>query len=172
MTAMTQRLPWYRLTGARLSILVIIAMSLFGLVGVLWGIQNPKQVEVQYIDGGPESGYAIGKVVPFPEQNVYVIGLENGQLRALDGVVRTNHCVVEYRPDDPRGVDRNPRGLPGVFVDPCSGAVWAANGDAISGADESLRTFSVMGVNAADGTRRVEIEVIGDRHPEPLSPSK
>lgn len=160
-------LPWYRPTGQRLTILVIVAMFVFGLIGVTWGTFNPKRIEVQYLDGGPESRYAIGKVVAFPEQNVYIIGLENGQLRAIDGVVRNSECIVEYRPQDPRGAERNPRGEPGVFVDPCSGAVWAATGDALSGADRSLRTFTVVGKQGADGTRHVEVEVIGDRHPAP-----
>lgn len=161
-------LPWYRPTGQRLTILVIVAMFVFGVVGVAWGTFNPKRVEVRYLDAGPESRFAVGKVVAFPEQNVYVIGLENGQLRAVDGVVRNSGCVVEYRPQDPRGAERNPRGEPGVFVDPCSGAVWAATGDVLSGADRSLRTFTVTGQTAADGTKRVEVEVIGDRHPQPV----
>jgi hypothetical protein len=158
---------WYLLTGPRVTILVIVAMSVFGLVGVAWGVFHPKQVALQYLDAGPESRFAIGKVVAFPEQNVYVIGLENGQLRAIDGVVQYSECIVEYRPDDPRGAERNPRGGPGVYVDPCSGAVWAATGDALSGADRPLRTFTVTGQTAADGARRVEVEVIGDRHPTP-----
>lgn len=163
-------LPWYRPTGQRLTILVIVAMFVFGVIGVAWGYFNPKRIEVQYLDGGPESRYAIGKVVAFPEQNVYIVGLENGQLRAIDGVVRNSECIVEYRPQDPRGAERNPRGEPGVFVDPCSGAVWAATGDALSGADRSLRTFTVVGKQGPDGTRHVEVEVIGDRHPEPARP--
>ena len=161
-------LPWHRLTGPRLTILVIVAMSLFGIVGVAWGTLHPKQVAVEYLDAGPESRFAIGKVVAFPEQNVYVIGLENGQLRAIDGVVQYTECIVEYRPDDPRGAERNPRGAPGVYVDPCSGAVWAATGDVLSGADRPLRTFSVTGRTAADGSKYVEVEVIGDRHPTPV----
>jgi hypothetical protein len=159
--------PWYRLTGQRLTILVIVAMSLFGIVGVAWGTFHPKQVAVEYLDAGPESRFAIGKIVAFPEQNVYVIGLENGQLRAIDGVVRYSECIVEYRPQDVRGAERNPRGEPGVYVDPCSGSVWAATGDVLSGADRPLRTFTVTGQTAPDGSKRVEVEVIGDRHPTP-----
>jgi hypothetical protein len=169
---MTQRIPWYRPTNARITVFAIAAMFVFGVVGVIWGTFFPAHVPVEMLDAGPETGFAIGKVVVFPEQNVYLIGLPDGEIRAVDGVVKGDHCTLEYRPDDLRGTSRNPLKTPGVLVDPCSGAVWAATGDAIEGADEPLRTFSVMGVDGPDGTRHVSVEVIGDRHPEPRASGK
>jgi|GEM_PF-1260232 len=172
MTQRATRVPWYRPTNGRLVLLGVAATFVFGIGGVVWGTLFPEVIPSKLFDAGVESNFAIGKVVAFPEPNVFVIGMENGQLRAIDGVVKSNGCTVEYRPDDPRGAARNPRQVPGVYVDPCSGAVWAADGDGLVGTDTPLRTFSVMGSTAADGSKHVQVEVIGERHPAPRIPAK
>lgn len=147
------------------------AIWMIAIGAVLWGVfvANP-QVSVREFDAGPvDERFAIGRVVPFPEVNVYVVGLEDGRVRALDGIVRSTGCSVQWRPDDERGRAANPRTAAGVFHDPCSGQYWAATGDALDG-DEPLRTFRRFPVvNEVDGLDHLIIEVIGRAEPAPDS---
>ena len=122
-------------------------------------------VPVRWVDAGAESSFEIGRVVELPGEHVYVIGLDNGQLRAIDGIVEGSRCAVRRLANDPRGSAKNPRGAPGVYEDTCSPAVWAATGDALTPETAPLRTFEVRGATAPDGTKRVEVEVLGTRRP-------
>jgi hypothetical protein len=152
--------------GTRLSLAVIALV--FGATLFAWGrgvVTGGPAVPVRWVDAGPESAFAIGQVVALPQEHVYVIGLEDGHLRAIDGIVEGSRCAVRWLPDDPRGASKNPRGTPGVYEDTCSSAVWAASGDALAGASAPLRTFEVRGATAPDGTKRAEVEVLGTRQP-------
>lgn len=164
MTTTEQRAPSNSNLSTKLTVLAFAAFFVFALVGVVRGafFAQPN-VHVKWTDAGPESEYAIGKVIPMAGQGVYVIGLENGSLRAVDGLVKTSGCFVEFLPDDERGRTHNPRQQPGALRDPCTGAMWAANGDAIDGGHLPLRTFAVASFLAEDGTRHVRVEVLGDR---------
>lgn len=150
--------------GTKLTVLAFLAFFVFGVAGVVRGAYFAQpEIRVQWVDAGPESDYAIGKVIPVPDQGVYVIGIENGSLRAVDGLVKATGCWVEYLPTDERGRPHNPLQQPGAFRDPCSGAVWAANANVIEGSRVPLRTFPVASFLAPDGTRHVRVEVVGDR---------
>lgn len=154
--------------GANLTVVVLVAFFLFALAGVVRGALFARpDIHVRWVDAGPESDYAIGHVIPLAGQGVYVIGIENGTLRAVDGLVKATGCWVEFLPTDARGRAHNPRQQPGAFRDPCSGAVWAASGDAIEGALVPLRTFPVASFMAPDGSRHVRVEVVGDRSTAP-----
>lgn len=152
----------------RLIIGGIVLVLVIGLAGLVRGaFFGEPHVLVRVFDAGPESQYAVGRVVPFPEQSVYLIGIETGEIRAVDGVIDGSLCAVEWRPDDERGRQRNPRQQPGVILDPCSEAVWAASGAALSGTTRPLRTFVTKPLTGPDGNRHVGVELLGDRHPTP-----
>lgn len=158
-----------RLTRSnRLIIGGIVLVLLLGLAGIVRGafFSDPRTL-VRTFDAGPESQYAVGKVVPFPEQSLYLIGIETGEIRAVDGLIQGSLCTVEWRPDDERGRERNPRQEPGTLVDPCTTAVWATSGAALSGTSRPLRTFIVRPLTAPDGSRHVGVELLGNRHPTP-----
>jgi hypothetical protein len=155
--------------GALATRLTILAIALVFVATLFaWGrgvIAGGPAVAVRWVDAGPDAAFAIGHVVVLPGEHVYVIGLANGQLRAIDGIVEGSRCAVRWLPDDPRGAAKNPRGTAGVYEDTCSSAVWAATGDALTAETPPLRTFEVRGSTAADGTRRAEVEVLGSRQP-------
>ncbi len=119
---------------------VLLALAGFFIGVVIWGGLNPADIRVVYFDAGRADSFTIGQVTAFPDQDVYVVGLEDGRLRAIDARVADTDCVAEWLPDDDRGRAYNPRGAPGVFQDPCSGATWSMLANAIQGADEPLRT--------------------------------
>lgn len=141
--------------------LALLVVSAIGILAVFWGrfVADPG-IEVTLFDAGPIETFAIGEVVAFPERDLYVIGLEDGRIRAIDGRVEFSGCSVDYLPDDPRGRERNPTGSAGVLVDPCSGAVWSVAGDAIARVDEPLRTPRVSFPRDASGIVHVSVEVI------------
>ncbi len=157
------RLP--RRTG-----LVSVSLITLAAIGaIFWGtLVDPPKLQVFTYDAGPVSEFEIGKVTVLDEFDIYLVGLADGRIRALDGIVEESGCAVEFRPDDPRGSARNPRGVTGAFVDPCSGAVWAITGDALSAPWplEPLRTPRVTFPEFEDGERHVLIEVIGRPRPE------
>lgn len=140
---------------------VLFAACIFFVLVVLYGrfIADPEIV-VRQFDAGPIEEFAIGQVNAFPERHLYLVGLENGQVRAVDGRVESSGCTVEYRPDDERGVPKNPLGVTGAYVDPCTGAVWSIAGDGISGAEEPLRTPEVSYRPGADGSLHVWVELV------------
>jgi hypothetical protein len=157
-----------RVLATRLSVLAIVLVFVATLFA--WGrgvVSGGPAVPVRWLDAGPESAFAIGQVVELAGAHVYVIGLENGQLRAIDGIVEGSRCAVRWLPDDTRGVAKNPRGTAGVYEDRCSAAVWAATGDALTLDTPPLRTFEVRGATGTDGVKRVEVEVLGTRQPAP-----
>ena len=145
---------------AHLGMAAILLITVIGVFGVVWGYLNPPGIEVEDFDAGELSRFAVRRVVAFPEKHLYVVGLEDGRIRAVDGRVASNNCKVDWLPDDPRGAQRNPQGLPGVYRDPCSGALWSFEGNAISGTNEPLRTPQVTVTAGQDGKQHVFVELI------------
>lgn len=142
--------------------IALVAVILLSLVAVFWGAVIAKpEFTVSTFDAGPLDQFSVGGLVPFEEAGVYVYGLEDGRLRALDGVVRATGCRVRWLPDDKRTESANPGHRSGAFLDPCSGAIWAVDGDALSGTSEPLRTFIASVSEDARGVLHVYIEVIG-----------
>jgi len=141
--------------------IALIVVSVLGIGAVFWGqfMAEPGIVVIQF-DAGAVDDYAIGKVVAFEERDLYLVGMEDGRIRAVDGRVNGSDCAVTYIPDDPRGRLRNPNGVFGVLEDPCSGDVWAMTGDAISGADQPLRTPQLTFARDDAGVMHVWVEII------------
>ncbi len=135
---------------AWLGMTVVLVFTAASLLAVFWGRYSPEQIEVVMFDAGPVSQFAVHRVVAYPAEHLYIVGMEDGRLRAIDGRVAGNDCKVEWRPDDTRGAVRNPQGMPGVYRDPCSGALWSFEGNAISGSDQPLRTPAVRPSTAAE----------------------
>lgn len=121
-----------------------ITITLLGIGAVFWGtlISTSSIVVVQF-DAGPVSDYAIGEVQAFPEVDLYLVGLADGRIRAIDGRINGEDRAVRYDPDEVRARARNPRRVLGAFVDDVTGAVWALTGDAVRVADSPLRTPNV-----------------------------
>jgi hypothetical protein len=141
---------------------VLLALCALGIVAVVWGGTAGKaEFVVESYDAGPLEQFAIGQIVAFEEPGLYVFGRENGQLRILDGLVRSTGCWAQWLPDDPRARSANPDGASGTFTDSCSGALWAMTGSAIAGTNEPLRTFTFLVRAAPDGVQHLYIEVIG-----------
>jgi len=142
--------------------LALLVVSLLAAAAVVWGwlVANP-QFDVLVLDAGPADQLAVGRVTPFPEVDVYLLGLADGRVRALDGVVRASGCSVRWLADDQRPREADSRRGPGAFLDPCTGAVWAATGDAISGTSEPLRTFRVTFQQGEDGVQHMYVDVVG-----------
>ncbi len=144
-----------------LGMTVVLLFTAASLGAVVWGKYHPEPIEVVMFDAGPVSQMGIHKVVAFPEQHLYVVGMEDGRIRAIDGRVQGNDCKVEWLPDDPRGAVRNPQGLPGIYRDPCSGGIWSFEGNAISGAETPLRTPVVTPSVGPDGkTEHITVELV------------
>ena len=140
---------------------MLALVSAAGLLAVFWGYFNPPAIRVVMFDAGDRTQFAAHKVVVYPDQHLYVVGMADGRVRAIDGRVADSNCKVEYLPDDPRGAERNPNGLPGIYRDPCSGALWSFEGNAISGTDKPLRTPFVTPSLSADGkSQRVMVELV------------
>jgi len=140
---------------------MLVLVTAAGVFAVFWGAFNPPRVEVVNFDAGPVSQFAIHRVVAYPDRNLYLVGLEGGKIRAIDGRVESSGCRVTWLPNDQRGAVRNPAGLPGVFEDPCTGAIWSFEGNAITGSDEPLRTPRVAPGLSPDGkTANVSVELI------------
>ena len=120
--------------------LALLLVTVAGVGAVLWGFFNPPEIRLVQFDAGPVSQWKAQRIVGFPDQRVYVVGLDDGRLRALDTRIEASGCVAEWKPSDARGTATNPGGLPGVFEDACGGGVWSMLGNAISGSDKPLRT--------------------------------
>lgn len=145
--------------------IMLFLVSAIGIAAVFWGrFAADTGIEIRLFDAGPEAAILEtlrgGEIVAFPDERIYIVGLEDGRLRAIDGRVEFSGCSVNYLPDDPRGRIRNPDGTSGVLEDPCSGAVWSVAGDAIAGVDEPLRTPQYSFAEDDDGVRHMFVEVI------------
>lgn len=147
--------------------LALLGVFAIALGAVFWGAFGADNgIRVFRYDAGPVTDFAVGEVVPLADLDVYVVGLEDGQLRAVDGRVESTGCAVRFLPDDTRALDRNPAGQPGVFVDPCGPGVWSSDGDAL-GDTAPLRTFVLSAPEREDGeVRRVIVEVVGRDRPD------
>ena len=140
-----------------------LIVSAVGVAAVLWGIfiASPDITVVQF-DAGSVDEFEIRQMNAFPQHDLYLFGLENGGIRALDGRVEASGCSVIWRPNDDRARARNPGAIRGAFEDPCSGAIWSVEGNAVNGAEEPLRTPQVNYIPRADGLH-VTVEMIN--HP-------
>ncbi len=143
-----------------LGMTVLFMFTAVSLFAIFWGRTNPVTIEVVKFDAGDVRQFAVHKVVAYPQQHLYIVGMPDGRLRAIDGRVEGSDCKVEWLPNDDRGAVRNPQGLPGIYRDPCSGAIWSFEGNAISGADQPLRTPVVTPDDRPDGTQRVQVELV------------
>lgn len=143
----------------------LLLVSVLSVGAVFWGyfVARPG-IRVFEYDAGPVAGLEIGGVRPIHGLDFYLVGLANGQVRAVDGRVRSSKCFARWQPDDERGRDANPRGVTGTFEDPCTGAYWAITGDQIHAAAspiEPLRTFQIAFVTPPGGTQHIFVEVLG-----------
>lgn len=153
------------------SVWLLFLITAVSVGGVVWGayFAHPD-VTVRMVDGGPVSALAIGKVHPLVGENVYLVGLEDGRVRAVDGLVASSGCAVAWHADDETGRARNPQQQPGVFVDPCTGRRFSMTGDALD-SEEPLRAFQIRYNLGDDGYQHVRVEVIGKRAGrQPLAP--
>lgn len=140
---------------------MLLLVSAAGVFAVFWGYFNPPAITVVMFDAGALDRFAIHRVVAYPEQDLYVVGMADGRLRAIDGRVQPGDCRVEWLPEDQRGAVRNPNGLPGVFRDPCTDALWSFEGNAISGTDQPLRTPKVVvRPGETDKSQHVFVELV------------
>jgi hypothetical protein len=141
---------------------LLLASAIF-IGGAVYGafFANPG-ITVAEFDAGPVDQFAIGKVTAFPQYSLYLVGLTDGRIRAIDARVEASGCSAEFHADDPRGKVDNPNAEPGVFIDPCSGAVWSMVGDALSGTDQPLRTPTVSHRRGTDGKDHVLVEMINN----------
>jgi hypothetical protein len=157
---------WWLTPGA------LLAVTVLGIAAIFWGkFVAPPSIIVTRLDAGPVAGFTIGDVRAYPDVEVFVVGLTDGRIRAIDARVRSSGCLAEWMPADERGSAANPLERTGAFVDPCSGAAWALTGDQVfaSGDPEPLRTFHVTYDTLPDGVQHVFVEVIGREAP-PVSP--
>ncbi len=146
--------------------IVLLLVAAAGVAAVIWGVLvADPDIEVFLFDAGPVTELAVGEVKPLAQVDVYVVGLEDGRIRAIDGVVQSTGCAVRFLPDDERARSRNPLRQPGVFVDPCGDGVWAITGDAVAG-EEPLRTFYLTYERDENGVQHVQVEVIGRSDPQ------
>ncbi len=139
--------------------LALLLVSAIAVATVIVGNLRGPGITVRYADAGPLSDYEVSSVVFLPEEGIYVVGLADGRLRAVDGEVESSRCAVRHLPDDERGRERNPLGVAGVFEDPCTGALWAVTGDALDEGPEPLRTRFVWIRTTEDGVQHVFVEV-------------
>ena len=133
--------------------------SLFFIGVVFWGLFNETEIVVKYVDAGPVDKFAIGQVDQVDDLPLYVIGLENGTLRAIDTRIEGTDCLANWMPDDPRGRSINYQARHGVFADTCSNKIWAAAGHAIGG-DTPLRTPHLEPRPGTDGKQHIFVEFI------------
>lgn len=146
----------------------LLVVSVLSVGAVFWGSLVAKpNIRAFELDAGPVAGLEIGGVRPFVDLDVYLVGLADGRVRAIDGHVRSSGCAVRYQPDDERGRDANPRGVPGTFEDPCTGAYWAITGNQIhaAGKIEPLRAFEIAFVTKPGQTQHIFVEVLGRDRP-------
>jgi len=141
--------------------IALIAISVLTILIFLWGelVADP-QIDVYQFDAGSIEQFAIGKIITLDEINFYLVGMEDGRIRAIDGRNEKNGCNVIYEKSDIRGSFKNPLNIPGIFLDHCSESVWALTGDAISGANYPLRTPQVTYKRDQKGIMHVWVEVI------------
>lgn len=133
--------------------------SLFFIGVVFWGLFNETEIVVKYVDAGPVDRFAIGQVDQVDDLPLYVIGLENGTLRAIDTRIEGTSCLANWMPDDSRGRSINYQARHGVFADTCSNKIWAAAGHAIGG-DTPLRTPHLEPRPGTDGKQHIFVEFI------------
>ena len=133
--------------------------SLFFIGVVFWGLFNETEIVVKYVDAGPVDRFAIGQVDQVDDLPLYVIGLENGTLRAIDTRIEGTGCLANWMPEDPRGRSINYQARHGVFADTCSNKIWAAAGHAIDG-DTPLRTPHLEPRPGTDGKQHIFVEFI------------
>ncbi len=152
-----ERLPrWFGPT-------VLILLSAVFIGGAVYGAFFARPpITVKEFDAGPVEQFAIGKVNAFPQYALYLVGMPDGRIRAIDTRVESSGCTAVWHPDDPRGASDNPNHEPGVFIDPCSGGVWSMVGDALSGSSTPLRTPQVSHTTGADGHDHVLVEAINN----------
>ncbi|MBG93019.1 MAG: hypothetical protein CL792_03465 [Chloroflexi bacterium] len=141
--------------------IALVTFSVLTVFIFLWGeIVADPQIEVYQFDAGSIEQFDIGKIVILDDMNFYLIGMEDGRIRAVDGRNEQSGCNVIYDSDDIRGTSKNPLSITGVLLDLCSDSVWALTGDAISGANYPLRTPQVTYKRGEEGILHVWVEVI------------
>ena len=136
----------------------LLVVSGFFIGVVIWGWLNPMDIRVEYYDVGPADHFSIGEITPFVDENLYVVGLHDGRLRAIDGRIDGTDCTVSWLPNDQRGREFNPGNATGVFEDPCTGAIWSMEANVIEGTTEPLRTPYIDYRPGADGALHAFIE--------------
>ena len=65
--------------------LALLLVSAIAVATVIVGNIRGPGITVRYVDAGPLSDYEVSSVVYLAEEEIYVVGLADGRLRAVDG---------------------------------------------------------------------------------------
>ena len=130
-------------TGAALALLLSIGAVALGLAALMAALRTDDESAPGRLVQTRLTSSLAEQPVYFAIDNFYVLTGRDGRVRALY-VYPPGHfghdrgCKIEWRPFEPAPED----GFPGMFVDPCGGAVFDRNGVLVSGpADRGLDEF-------------------------------
>ena len=63
-----------------LGMTVLFMFTAVSLFAIFWGRTNPVTIEVVKFDAGDVRQFAVHKVVAYPQQHLYIVGMPDGRL--------------------------------------------------------------------------------------------
>ncbi|MFB0900880.1 MAG: hypothetical protein QMB22_02595 [Dehalococcoidia bacterium] len=133
-------------------------VTFFGLFAVVYGYLNPPKLQIRDFYVGELHSFSIGQVVFFENENFYLIGMKNGNLRALSSSFN-NECNVSFFAQRPvEDIKFKPFSLDNIFFDNCQNA-WDINGNNLMGNKVPLKTLFVK-IKSSGNDQKVIVELI------------
>lgn len=124
------------------SLIMIIVITFLGISAVLHGYFNPPNLQIEDYDVGYLSNYKIGEVYYFEDADFYLVGMKDGNLRALIHPINQNCKLFFNSKKNANDIKINHFSLNEIFFDDCNN-IWDVNGNSFSSNKVPLKTLFV-----------------------------
>tara|TARA_Y100001970_G_scaffold159791_1_gene195544 strand:- start:30457 stop:30915 length:459 start_codon:yes stop_codon:yes gene_type:complete len=135
----------------------ILLISAIGLYAVIHGYTNPPKISIEQFDAGNIENFSIGDVIYYENKEFYLVGMNNGKLRALKQSIKGSCSLNFFAKRNNNDNKMKPLSIQNVFFDNCSN-LWHVNGDSFFQNQVPLKTLFVK-IDNSNEDERVIIEL-------------
>ena len=136
---------------------LVLIVTVIGIYAVLHGYMNPPRIQIEKFDAGSINNFLIGDVKYFQEEEFYLVGMKNGNIRALQQSMHKSCSLTYFGNRENNDNKIKPFAIQNIFFDDCNN-MWDVNGNSFSQNQVPLKTLFVK-IENSSGDSKVIVEL-------------